>query len=188
MTRHADACKAAAREARSRSWRPYRSTLPALRPDEPGAGPVRVRLVPPRHESDRKPHTWWPALAISGWAVVAALLVLLVAGGARAQTVLIYARADQAQAVRAARLAAVWGEVWTDQQLQPGDAWRQEVARRLLAARRVLVIWSTRAAASVEVGTEWRIALAGPGDVVPVLLDDTPLPGELAGRQGIDWR
>lgn len=184
--RHADALRAAAREARSRSWRPFRSTLPALRSGYSGGQPVRMRLVPPRAEPERT--GWaWPAAAVAGW-VVALLLALVLSGGAHAQTVLIYARADAAQAQRAARLAGAFDAVWLDADLTPGAGWRAEVARRLLSARRVLVLWSTRAAASAEVAAEWRIALAGSAEVVPVLLDDAPLPGELAGRQGVDWR
>lgn len=188
-SRHADALRAAAREARNRSWRPWRSTLPALRPDADGGRPVRVRMLPPQAGRDHERSPWWPALAVSGWAVVLALMVLLAAGGAHAQTVLVYARADQSSADKAAKMAGIWSEVWTDRQLQPGETWRAEVARRLLSARLVLVLWSARAAASAEVGAEWRIALAcARCQVVPVLLDDAPLPGELGRLQGVDWR
>jgi hypothetical protein len=40
----------------------------------------------------------------------------------------------------------------------------------------------------MEVGAEWRLALAAGVRLIPVLLDDTPLPDELGARQGIDWR
>lgn len=121
-------------------------------------------------------------------AAAAAVLWLLLASAAHAQTVILYARADQLHAHRAAGLASVWDTVWLDADLQAGTAWRAEVARRILTARRVLVLWSARAAVSPEVAAEWRIALASQAQVLPVMLDDTPMPPELAARQAIDWR
>jgi len=122
---------------------------------------------------------------------LAAVLLLQLAAAAPAQTVLVYARADQAQAQRVARLAGVYDPVWLDQDLTPGTDWRRQVARRLLDAKCILVLWSARAAASLEVAAEWRIALAtdpAVTRVMPVLLDDTPMPAELAARQAVDWR
>lgn len=40
----------------------------------------------------------------------------------------------------------------------------------------------------MRAAAEWRLALLGPARVLPVLLDDTPLPGALAESQGVDWR
>lgn len=48
----------------------------------------------------------------------------------------------------------------------------------------VLLLWSERAAQSVEVAAEWRQALACRRRVVPVVVDAAVLPGEL---QGVQW-
>ena len=52
----------------------------------------------------------------------------------------------------------------------------------------VLVLWSARAASSVEVAGELATARGCSALVVPVLLDSTALPAGLAGVQGVDWR
>lgn len=107
---------------------------------------------------------------------------------AQAQTAVIYAHRDAACAQQAGALAAAWGPVLIDTAVQPGSRWRPTIAGMLLAAQTVLVFWSASAAASPEVAAEWRIALAGPARVVPVLLDDSPLPAELAALQAVNWR
>lgn len=121
-------------------------------------------------------------------AAAAGLGLLLLASAAHGQTVILYARADQVHAQRAAGLASMWDTVWLDADLQPGTAWRAEVARRILVAKRVLVLWSARAASSAEVAAEWRIAMASQAQVLPIMLDDTPMPPELAARHAVDWR
>ena len=107
---------------------------------------------------------------------------------AQAQTAIVYAHRDASCAQQARALAAAWGPVLIDTAVQPGSRWRPTIAGMLLAAQTVLVFWSITAAASPEVAAEWRIALAGPARVVPVLLDDTPLPPELAALQAIGWQ
>lgn len=119
----------------------------------------------------------------------AALLALVLAAGpVEALTVILYARADAPAMQRARALARLHGPVWHDQDLQPGQPWRREIARRICGADPVLLIWSQYAAGSVEVAAEWRQALACGRRVVPVLLDDAPMPAELGARQAVDWR
>lgn len=113
---------------------------------------------------------------------------LLLAEHARAQTVIVYARADEAAAQRARALARVYDQVAIDRDMPPGVPWRDRMAGQILQARLVLVLWSAQAAASQEVGHEWRLALLGPAGLVPVLLDNTPLPAPLAGLNAVDWR
>lgn len=121
--------------------------------------------------------------------LAAALLMLLCChGGTLAQTVILYSRADAEPAQRLQRVVALYDQVFMDADMLPGVAWRQEIAARIRASRRVLVLWSARAATSMELGAEWRLALAFGVPVVPVLLDDTPLPATLDEVQGIDWR
>ena len=105
-----------------------------------------------------------------------------------AQTVILYSRADQVHAQRVYGLAATFDAVVIDASLRPGEAWRPAIAEAIMRARVVLILWSKHAASSAEVGTESRLALASQARVVPVLLDDTPLPGGLSERHGVDWR
>lgn len=121
-------------------------------------------------------------------AAVLALCLVLAAGPVEALTVLLYARADAADAERVRRLVSAFDRVWIDRDLAPGTPWRPAIGRRICSADRVLVLWSAYAAASVEVGAEWRHAAACGRRLVPVMLDSTPMPAELAGRQAVDWR
>lgn len=118
--------------------------------------------------------------------LLAALLLLpaLAAG----QTVVIYSRADAAQAHRAQQLAAVYGPALIDRQLQPGAPWRATIAAGICGAERVLLVWSASAAASSEVRREIDTALVCRRLIVPVLLDATPLPGLVSDTQAVDWR
>ncbi len=120
-------------------------------------------------------------------ALAAALLALL-AGPLAAQTVIVYSRADEAQAVRAERLLRVSGPTWRDRDLMPGLLWHPEIAARICRADRVLVLWSARAAASLHVADELATATQCGRALVPVLLDDAPLSAVLAPWQAVDWR
>lgn len=116
------------------------------------------------------------------------LTLALLAGSAQAQTVILYARADAAAAERARGLASAYDEVLIDRQIPPGLPWRVVIAAAITQARTVLVLWSARSAQSAELGAEWRLAAAAGVRLVPVLLDDTPMPAELGARQAVDWR
>lgn len=107
---------------------------------------------------------------------------------AAAQTAIVYAHRDGACVQQASAIAAAWGPVLIDTAVEPGSRWRPTIAAMLLSAQTVLIFWSASAAASPEVAAEWRIALAGPARVVPVLLDNTPLPPDLAALQAIGWQ
>lgn len=115
----------------------------------------------------------------------ALLSAALVASPVHALTVILYARQDRPVVDCLARLAAIYGPVWTDAQIRPGDPWRRSVAQAIGAADVVLVVWSAAAASSAEVGAEWRQALAADRRVVPVVTDASPLPSDLASRQWV---
>ena len=85
-------------------------------------------------------------------------------------------------------VVALHNETTLDRDIPAGVPWRQAMALAIVRARTVLVVWSHSAAASLEIGAEWRLAIATGARVVPVLLDDAPMPAELAARQWIDWR
>lgn len=121
----------------------------------------------------------------------ACLLAALLAAAplaAPAQTYIIYSHLDASQALRLRRLAMAYDAVGIDTETRPGDAWRPTIAASILAARTVLVLWSANAAASHELAPEILIALASRARVVPVMLDNTPMPPDLAARHGVDWR
>ena len=115
-------------------------------------------------------------------------LSLLLALPAVADTVVIYSRLDSATAQRAHALAAVYDRAVIDRQVQPGAQWRQAMAGAICGASRVLLVWSRQAADSAEVRREIDTALVCRVNVVPVLLDSTPLPGIVADVQAVDWR
>jgi len=115
--------------------------------------------------------------------LAALLAAALVVGPVHALTVILYARQDRPVVDCLARLAAIYGPVWTDAQIRPGDPWRSAVGSAIRRADVVLVVWSAAAASSAEVGAEWRQALAAGRRVVPVVTDAVALPAELGSRQ-----
>jgi hypothetical protein len=72
--------------------------------------------------------------------------------------------------------------------LQPGKKWRGQLEAAIQDARVVVVFWCHHARASNEVRKEYEAAIAQQKDVLPLLIDDTPLPPELAEYQYIDFR
>ena len=72
--------------------------------------------------------------------------------------------------------------------IQPGKRWRGEIAKGLAESHLVVVFWCTHASQSNEVSKEWRAAIEQKKDLLPLLLDPTPLPPELAEFQWIDFR
>ena len=113
------------------------------------------------------------------------LCAVLAADPVHALTVILYARQDRPVVDCLARLAAIYGPVWTDADIRPGDPWRAAVGGVIRRADVVLVVWSAAAASSVEVGSEWRQALAVGRRVVPVVTDAVPLPAELGSLQWV---
>jgi hypothetical protein len=72
--------------------------------------------------------------------------------------------------------------------IEPGDRWPERLQRALNKASVIFLFWSSRSATSDAVKQEWLIALAQRKTIIPVLLDSTPLPPELAEFQWIDFR
>lgn len=72
--------------------------------------------------------------------------------------------------------------------IRPGKKWRNEIARALDESNLVVVFWCDHARASDEVSKEWKAAIEQGKDLLPLLLDATPLPAELGAYQGIDFR
>lgn len=118
-----------------------------------------------------------------------ALGLLLAHALAAAQAVVIYARADEPHAQRVIRLAQAMQPTVHDRLIRPGDPWRDVMAQAIGQAAFVFVVWSRHSPRSTELAREIALArLAPDARVVPVLLDRTPLPSDLAGLHGVDWR
>jgi hypothetical protein len=72
--------------------------------------------------------------------------------------------------------------------ISPGKRWREEIAKALAESNLVVVFWCHHAFRSNEVSTEWRAAIEQGKEVLPLLLDATPLPSDLGNFQWIDFR
>ncbi|RNC66025.1 MAG: toll/interleukin-1 receptor domain-containing protein [Desulfuromonadales bacterium] len=72
--------------------------------------------------------------------------------------------------------------------IQPGKKWRSEIAKGLAESHMVIVFWCDHARCSDEVSKEWKSAIEQEKDLLPLLLDATPLPPELSEFQWIDFR
>jgi hypothetical protein len=72
--------------------------------------------------------------------------------------------------------------------IQPGKRWRSEIAKALAESHLVVVFWCDHSSRSDEVSNEWKTAIEQEKDLLPLLLDATPLPPELGEFQWIDFR
>ena len=72
--------------------------------------------------------------------------------------------------------------------IQPGQQWRTVLEQAISDANLVLVFWCRHSGQSPEVAREYQAALGAAKDIVPVLLDATPLPKPLTEYQWIDFR
>ena len=66
--------------------------------------------------------------------------------------------------------------------------WREELETAVSEANVVLVFWCHHSNTSYEVRKEFALALEQGKDVLPLLLDGTPLPSKLAAHRTIDFR
>ena len=62
----------------------------------------------------------------------------------------------------------------------PGMPWQETHAEVIRRAVVLVLCWSKHAANSEHVAREWRLALEARVKIIPVLMDDTPLPEELS--------
>jgi hypothetical protein len=108
--------------------------------------------------------------------------------------VISYSRVHRAQVralVRFLRVSIgsrIRDAIFWDDDLEPGDPWFEQIASKIDKAHRVYVFWCVHASTSEQVKREYSLALSSSTRVVPVLLDDTPLPPELARLHGLDLR
>ena len=72
--------------------------------------------------------------------------------------------------------------------IRTSGRWREELGTTIAEADVVLVFWCHHSHTSYEVRKEFALALEQGKDVLPLLLDATPLPSKLADRRCIDFR
>ena len=72
--------------------------------------------------------------------------------------------------------------------MRTSNRWREELEAAISDADVVLVFWCHHSHTSYEVRKEFALALELGKDVLPLLLDGTPLPSKLADRRYIDFR
>jgi hypothetical protein len=73
-----------------------------------------------------------------------------------------------------------------EESIRPGKRWKAVITRNIKKAHKVLVFWTASAAKSRWVKKEYDEAIRRGKDVIPVLLDGTPLPKSLSEFQAID--
>ena len=72
--------------------------------------------------------------------------------------------------------------------IAPGDKWKDVLTERLQTADTLVLFWSHNAEKSKWVTREWHTAAGAGKRILPVLIDDTPLPEALGDFQWIDFR
>ncbi len=84
--------------------------------------------------------------------------------------------------LKAAEVRILW-----DQAIRPGQKWQDVLLDWLIEADLAFIFWSAHAAKSDWVATEYELLTSQDEKaLIPVLLDDSPLPTELGRRQAID--
>ncbi len=102
-----------------------------------------------------------------------------------------YSRADESRIapvvklVRSLRDDLVFQDV---QDILPGERWEDALLTALHGSSVVIVFWCEHAAASTYVEKEWAVAVEEGKKIIPLLLDNTKLPGPLSQYQWIDLR
>ena len=98
-----------------------------------------------------------------------------------------YARADGPIVLPDVELLRAGGvRVFMDvRDIEYGERWHAVLKRAIDTCERVIVFWSAAAKISEWVEREWRMAVERGKKIVPTLLDDTPLPQELAAFQAL---
>jgi len=72
--------------------------------------------------------------------------------------------------------------------IRAGDKWRAAIQKAIQQSTECLIFWCAHSATSTEVGREVELALEFRKQLIPVLLDDSPLNGLLQDFQAIDMR
>jgi hypothetical protein len=73
-------------------------------------------------------------------------------------------------------------------EIQPGKKWRKQIENAITNSRTVVVFWCCHSNISEEVKREYEAAIEQQKKVLPILMDNTPLPDDLTEYQHIDFR
>src|SRR5262245_53241200 len=72
------------------------------------------------------------------------------------------------------------GSVFQDvNDVLPGDIWERKIVKAIRRCKMMFVFWCKHSEASSWVHKEWTLAVEAKKRIVPILLDDTPLPHPL---------
>lgn len=101
-----------------------------------------------------------------------------------------YSRRDKAIVAPLTNLMRLGGgQVFRDaDSIAPGKRWSLVIADSITNAKVFVVFWSRHSSTSSAVKDEISHAINQAKNVVPVLLDDTPISGDLAQYQWLDFR
>lgn len=101
-----------------------------------------------------------------------------------------YSRKDELRVNAIVKLLRLTGSsVFLDSDcIEPGKKWRFEISRAIEDTDKMLVFWSRHSSVSNEVRNEYKMGIDAGCDVVPLLLDDSPLNADLNEYQYIDFR
>ena len=92
-----------------------------------------------------------------------------------------YSRANLNQVLEFEQSLLAHGiEVWRDQHsIRGGEQWPKAIGEALATCDAVLLAWSANSANTAAVEFEWNTALALGKKIIPLMLDETPLPASL---------
>ena len=98
-----------------------------------------------------------------------------------------YAREDEATAVDVEnRLKKLGIVVFRDKSsIYSGDSWPDALGKGIVEHEIFLLLWSRHSAESKYLNREWNIAWTSEKRIIPVFLDETPLPPSLRAFNGI---
>lgn len=98
-----------------------------------------------------------------------------------------YSRKDLQSAQNLGKIFQAEGlRVWCDQEsIYAGEQWPKAIGQAIENESIFLLLWSKHSAESHFVEFEWNTALALKKTIVPVLLDNTPLPAALRAINGV---
>jgi hypothetical protein len=72
--------------------------------------------------------------------------------------------------------------------IEPGEKWQEKINAAISGATLLVLFWCKHSDQSEEVKQEYTVALRNGKQILPVLLDNTPLRAELSEFQWIDFR
>lgn len=105
-----------------------------------------------------------------------------------AKVFLSYSRKDKEIVERYWRLLTSAGmpTFYDVNSLEYGNDWSASIRKAIFGCRRFMLFWCAHAAESQHVRDEYQLALKRKKVIVPILLDKTPLPTEIAKFHGFD--